>query len=117
MNYSNDTQSIFMRDFQLDLTVSFIFYGIQWFLFLPTVYVNSLVFRMAIRESLSISLELKVVFMIYIIVLHDDYQKINKFVYPIQLKVLFTQDQTKHFVRTYAIKTSKALHFAFHTFP
>ena len=85
MSYSNDTQSIFMRDFQLDLTVSFIFYGIQWFLFLPTVYVNSLVFRMAIRESLSISLELKVVSMIYIIVsvVSLIYMGLIKFAFPV----------------------------------
>ena len=74
-----------MRDFQLDLTVSLIFYGIQWFLFLPTIYVNSLVFRMAIRESLAISLELKVVSMIYIIVSVTSliYMGLIKFAFPV----------------------------------
>ena len=85
MNYINDTQSIFLRDFQLDFTVSLIFYGIQWLLFLPTIYINSLVFRMAIRESLSISLELKVVSMIYIIVsvVSLIYMGLIKFAFPV----------------------------------
>ena len=85
MNYDNDTQSIFMRDFQLDFTVSLVFYGIQWFLFIPTIYINSLVFRMAIRESLSISLELKVVSMIYIVVsvMSLIYMGLIKFAFPV----------------------------------
>ena len=55
-----DNQSKCGQKQNLDITVSVIFYVIQWVLLPPTLYVNILVLRMLKREKLSISLELKV---------------------------------------------------------
>ena len=50
----------FLGDEQpLDLTTSIWFYVIQWLLILPTLYLNILVFRMAMRDAVALSLELK----------------------------------------------------------
>ena len=51
---------IFSDEQQLDLTTSIWFYVIQWLLILPTLYLNILVFRMAMRDAVALSLELKV---------------------------------------------------------
>ena len=69
----------------LNSTVSVIFYVLQWLLLFPTLYVNSLVFLMARRESLSISLELMVVSAIYIVVSVCSvlYQGMIKFLFPV----------------------------------
>ena len=69
----------------LNFTVSIIFYVLQWLLLFPTLYVNSLVFLMAKRESLSISLELMVVSAIYIVVSVCSvvYQGMIKFLFPV----------------------------------
>ena len=61
--FINDTLGgveIFSDEQQLDLTTSIWFYVIQWLLILPTLYLNILVFRMAMRDAVTLSLELKV---------------------------------------------------------
>ena len=62
----NHTKGQFDFNGQLNMNVSIAFYVIQWFLLFPTVYVNTLVYRMAKKEDLLISLELKVVSVVYI---------------------------------------------------
>ena len=52
--------NFFSDEQQLDLTTSIWFYVIQWLLMLPTLYLNILVFRMAMRDAVALSLELKV---------------------------------------------------------
>ena len=88
MNNSNTTTEDELNfEPQLNLNVSIIFYVIQWFLFFPTVYVNILVFQMAKKEDLSISLELKVVSTIYITASVGSvvYQGLIKFAFPVSI--------------------------------
>ena len=59
MIYNNSDQEEYFIEGQLNANVSIISYTLQLLLFFPTLYVNVLVIRMAKRESLSISLELK----------------------------------------------------------
>ena len=74
---------------QLNITVSIIFYIIQWLLFFPTLYVNFLVIRMANRESLSISLELRSISVIYIVssICILVYQGMVIFLFPVSLLI------------------------------
>ena len=74
---------------QLNMTVSIIFYIIQWLLFFPTLYVNFLVIRMTNRESLSINLELRSISMIYIAssIFSLIYQGMIKFLFPVSLLI------------------------------
>ena len=74
---------------QLNITVSIIFYIIQWLLFFPTLYVNFLVIRMANRESLSISLELRSISVIYIVssICILVYQGMVIFLFPVSLVI------------------------------
>ena len=74
---------------QLNITVSIIFYIIQWLLFFPTLYVNFLVIRMANRESLSISLELRSISVIYIVstICGLVYQGMIIFLFPVSLLI------------------------------
>ena len=85
MNYNNDNEI----EPELNLNVSITFYVIQWLLFFPTIYINVLVFKMANRESLSISLELKSVSIIYILASVGSviYQAIIKFTFPASLLI------------------------------
>ena len=73
----------------LNINVSIIFYVIQWLLFFPTIYVNILVIQMAKKEDLSISLELKVVSVIYIIASFGSivYQGLIKFAFPVSILI------------------------------
>ena len=73
----------------LNLIVSIIFYIIQWLLFFPTLYVNFLVVRMANRESLSISLELRSISVIYIVssICILVYQGMIIFLFPVSLLI------------------------------
>ena len=89
MNISNTTEDQFNFEPQWNMSVSIVFYVIQWFLFFPTVYVNILVFQMAKKEDLSISLELKVVSTIYIIasVCSVVYQGLIKFAFPVSILI------------------------------
>ena len=74
---------------QLNITVSIIFYIIQWLLFFPTLYVNFLVIRMTNRESLSISLELRSISVIYIVstICGLVYQGMIIFLFPVSLLI------------------------------
>ena len=74
---------------QLNMTVSIIFYIIQWLLFFPTLYVNFLVIRMTNRESLSINLELRSISIIYIASSISSliYQGMIKFLFPVSLLI------------------------------
>ena len=74
---------------QLNMTVSVIFYIIQWLLFFPTLYVNLLVIRMTNRESLSIDLELRSISIIYIASSISSliYQGMIKFLFPVSLLI------------------------------
>ena len=85
MNYNSTNNS----ELELSLNVSITFYIIQLFLFFPTIYINILVFKMANRESLSISLELKAVSIIYILasICSVIYQAIIKFAFPASLLI------------------------------
>ena len=85
VNNSHKMESESTMEYGLNLRVSIIFYAIQWLLLFPTLYVNSLVFLMARRESFSISLELMVVSVIYIIVAIYSvvYQGMIKFLFPV----------------------------------
>ena len=87
MNNSNTTNDQFHFVPPWNINVSIIFYVIQWFVFFPTVYVNILVFQMAKKENLSISLELKVVSTIYIIASFGSvvYQGLIKFAFPVSI--------------------------------
>ena len=60
INASLGDMEFFGDEQQLDLTTSIWFYVIQWLLILPTLYLNILVFRMAMRDAVALSLELKV---------------------------------------------------------
>ena len=60
INASLGGMEFFGVEQQLDLTTSIWFYVIQWLLILPTLYLNILVFRMAMRDAITLSLELKV---------------------------------------------------------
>ena len=77
------------NELELSLNVSITFYVIQLFLFFPTIYINMLVFKMANRESLSISLELKAVSIVYILasICSVIYQAIIKFAFPASLLI------------------------------
>ena len=74
---------------QLNIIVSIIVYIIQWLLFFPTLYVNLLVIRMANRESLSISLELRSISVIYIVssICILVYQGMIMFLFPVSLLI------------------------------
>ena len=74
---------------QLNIIVSIIFYIIQWLLFFPTLYVNLLVIRMTNRESLSISLELRSISVIYIVssICSLIYQGMITFLFPVSLLI------------------------------
>ena len=76
-------------ELELSLNVSITFYVIQLLFFFPTIYINMLVFKMANRESLSISLELKAVSIIYILasICSVLYQAIIKFAFPASLLI------------------------------
>ena len=89
MNDSNTTEGQFNFESQLYMNVSIIFYVIQWVLFFPTLYVNILVFQMAKKEDLSISLELKGVSTIYIIASVGSvvYQGLIKFGFPVSILI------------------------------
>ena len=84
---SNKTEDEFNFEPELNVNVSIIFYVIQWLLFFPTIYVNVLVIQMAKKEDLSISLELKVVSVIYIIASVGSivYQGLIKFAFPVSI--------------------------------
>merc|ERR1712218_194497 len=86
MNYNTTNKN----ELELSVNVSITFYVIQWFLFFPTIYINMLVFKMANRESLSISLELKSVSIIYIMASTWSviYQAIIKFAFPASRQTL-----------------------------
>ena len=66
MIHNNNTKDEFDLNAQLNINISIVFYVVQWFLLFPTVYVNILVYRMVKKEDLLISLELKVVSVVYI---------------------------------------------------
>ena len=85
MNYNTTNKN----ELELSVNVSITFYVIQWFLFFPTIYINMLVFKMANRESLSISLELKSVSIMYIMASTCSviYQAIIKFAFPASLLI------------------------------
>ena len=86
---SNKTEDEFNFEPELNINVSIIFYVIQWLLFFPTIYVNILVIQMAKKEDLSISLELKVVSVIYIIASVGSivYQGLIKFAFPVSILI------------------------------
>ena len=85
----NKTEDEFNFEPELNINVSIIFYVIQWLLFFPTIYVNILVIQMAKKEDLSISLELKVVSVIYIIASVGSiiYQGLIKFAFPVSILI------------------------------
>ena len=59
---TNDTfnhEDRIANEMQLSSNISIVFYVMQCLLFLPDLYVNTLVLRMAMRESVILSLELK----------------------------------------------------------
>ena len=69
---------------QLNILASSVFYGIQCFLIVPTIFVNILVLRMLKRDQYSISLELKVnsVCNIVVSILSIVNQGLIKFAFP-----------------------------------
>ena len=60
--FTNDTinhEDRISNEMQLSSNISIVFYVMQCLLFLPDLYVNTLVLRMAMREAVILSLELK----------------------------------------------------------
>ena len=111
-NTTTDSKSKCEGENQLDVTVSVIFYVLQWLLLFPILYVNILVLRMLKREHLTVSLELKVgsICNIIVSIASIAHHGILKFAYPASVcvgvwychvsSVFMTLDSFRHLLQS-----------------